>query len=317
MEGLLRYRIWIIMPPPISAFLWQNLKKLYVFVFQDSFSSPSVLRIQKTKGHLIQLYTHSLSFGFYTTPLEYTNKSSLQSTHSKKKKNIEELSPSFFPQLPPFPLELDISSSCRGKSKNFRPLRKFYDITPPTRPHSTFINLEQPPVPNELSVRIYVLLSDLDPRLSLRSVSEFSLCDSISKLPCVLRCLLSWMFNTTISYKLWDLYVCVYVHKSANHHMSWEEIEILTSLGIGYSSDSSILTTWPILGLFSESGSTHLRAVRSARFRALVDGLTSMFGSTTSSDRLLPTIIFSQSTRFTCMHQWFMSVQNDLVDTWE
>lgn len=76
----------------------------------------------------------------------------------------------------------------------------------------------------------------------------------------------------------------------------WEK---QTSLGKGYSSDSSIRTTWLILGLFSESGSTHLKAVKRARFKALVDGFTSMFGSTTSSDLLLPTIIFSQSTRFT------------------
>jgi len=72
-----------------------------------------------------------------------------------------------------------------------------------------------------------------------------------------------------------------------------------TSLGKGYSSDSIIRTTWPILGLFSESGSTHLKAVNRARFKALVDGFTSMLGSTTSSDLLFPTIIFSQSTRFT------------------
>lgn len=73
-----------------------------------------------------------------------------------------------------------------------------------------------------------------------------------------------------------------------------------TSLGIGYSSDSSIRTTWLILGLLSESGSTHLKAVKRALLRALVDGLVSMFGSITSSERLLPTIIFSQSTRLTC-----------------
>jgi len=72
-----------------------------------------------------------------------------------------------------------------------------------------------------------------------------------------------------------------------------------TSLGKGYSSDSNIRTTWPILGLFSESGSTHLKAVKRVRFKALVDGFTSMLGSTTSSDLLFPTIIFSQSTRFT------------------
>lgn len=76
--------------------------------------------------------------------------------------------------------------------------------------------------------------------------------------------------------------------------------QILTSLGMGYSSDSSIRTTWLIFGLLSESGSTHLRAVRSALLRALVGGLVSIFGSTTSSERLLPTIIFNQSTRFTC-----------------
>lgn len=81
-----------------------------------------------------------------------------------------------------------------------------------------------------------------------------------------------------------------------------DKIQKLTSLGMGYSSDSSMRTTWLILGLFSESGSTHLKAVKRARLRALVDGLASIFGSTTSSDRLLPTIIFSQSTRFTCKY---------------
>lgn len=78
-----------------------------------------------------------------------------------------------------------------------------------------------------------------------------------------------------------------------------KEKKELTSLAIGYSSDSSIRTTCPILGLFSESGSTHLNAVKRARFSALVEGLVSMLGSTTSSDLLLPTIIFNQSTRFT------------------
>ena len=84
--------------------------------------------------------------------------------------------------------------------------------------------------------------------------------------------------------------------------MLLRKIQKLTSLGMGYSSDSSMRTTWLILGLFSESGSTHLKAVKRARLRALVDGLASIFGSTTSSDRLLPTIIFSQSTRFTCKY---------------
>ena len=72
-----------------------------------------------------------------------------------------------------------------------------------------------------------------------------------------------------------------------------------TSRGIGYSSDSSMRTTWLIFGLLSESGSTHLKAVKSARLRALVDGLVSMFGSTTSSERLSWTIILSHSTRLT------------------
>jgi len=72
-----------------------------------------------------------------------------------------------------------------------------------------------------------------------------------------------------------------------------------TSRGIGYSSDSSMRTTWLILGLFSASGSTHLRAVKRARLRALVDGLVSMLGSNTSSERRKPTIILSQSTKFT------------------
>lgn len=78
-----------------------------------------------------------------------------------------------------------------------------------------------------------------------------------------------------------------------------------TTRGIG-SSDSSIRTTWPIFGLFSESGSTHLKAVRSARLRTLVEGRVSMVGSTTSSERLLATIIFNQSTRFTCKRHKIM-----------
>ncbi|MFS7938310.1 hypothetical protein Hanom_Chr05g00438101 [Helianthus anomalus] len=72
-----------------------------------------------------------------------------------------------------------------------------------------------------------------------------------------------------------------------------------TSRVTGYSSDSSIRTTSPIVSLFSESGSTHLKAVKSARLSAVLDGLVPMLGSTTSSDRLFPTIILSQSTRFT------------------
>jgi len=62
-------------------------------------------------------------------------------------------------------------------------------------------------------------------------------------------------------------------------------------------------TTWVIFGLFSESGSTHLKAVKRDRFRALVDGLVSIMGSTTSSERLHPTIILSQSTKFTFKKQ--------------
>ena len=68
----------------------------------------------------------------------------------------------------------------------------------------------------------------------------------------------------------------------------------------GYSSASSILTTWLILGLFSASGSTHLRATRRAHFKARIDGFTSSLESTTSSVLLVPTIILSHSTRFTC-----------------
>lgn len=72
----------------------------------------------------------------------------------------------------------------------------------------------------------------------------------------------------------------------------------ITSLGIGYSSDSSILTTWLIVGLCWALGSTHLKAVKRALLRADVDGLVSRLGSTTWSARLAPTIILSQSTRF-------------------
>lgn len=79
---------------------------------------------------------------------------------------------------------------------------------------------------------------------------------------------------------------------------------------MGYSSDSSIRTTWVIRGLLSESGSTHLKAVKSALLRALVEGLVSMFGSTTSSDRLFPTITFSQSTRLTCQDKRVLVTQN-------
>lgn len=77
-----------------------------------------------------------------------------------------------------------------------------------------------------------------------------------------------------------------------------------TSLGIGYSSDSSIRATWLILGRFSDIGSTHLRAVKSVLFNALVDGFVSRFGSITSSDRLCWTIIFSHSTKCTYKNEW-------------
>lgn len=90
-----------------------------------------------------------------------------------------------------------------------------------------------------------------------------------------------------------------------NFHTTSENIrsKCQTSRGIGYSSDSSMRTTWLIFGLFSESGSTHLNAVKRARLRALVEGLVSMLGSNTSSERLNPTIILSQSTKFTCKKQ--------------
>jgi hypothetical protein len=68
-------------------------------------------------------------------------------------------------------------------------------------------------------------------------------------------------------------------------------------------------TTWLIFGLFSESGSTHLKAVKRDRFRALVDGLVSILGSTTSSERLHPTIIFNQSTKFT-----YIKKKQDCID---
>lgn len=79
----------------------------------------------------------------------------------------------------------------------------------------------------------------------------------------------------------------------------WSFCHVHTSLGIGYSSDSSIRATWLILGRFSDIGSTHLKAVKSVLFKALVDGFVSRFGSITSSDRLCWTIIFSHSTKCT------------------
>ena len=74
--------------------------------------------------------------------------------------------------------------------------------------------------------------------------------------------------------------------------------QIQTSWGMG-SLESNIRTTWSMLGLFSAFKSIHLRAVKRARFSSFVEGLLSRFGSTTSSERLLATIILSQSTRFT------------------
>jgi hypothetical protein len=81
----------------------------------------------------------------------------------------------------------------------------------------------------------------------------------------------------------------------------------------GYSSASSILTTWVILGLLSASGSTHLSATKRARFKARVVGLTSRFGSTTSSALLVPTIILSHSRRLTC-HMQVMCTKEKLLE---
>lgn len=98
----------------------------------------------------------------------------------------------------------------------------------------------------------------------------------------------------TLSLVLFNLFICCCKEPNTTSCNRTQ-----TSRGIGYSSDSSMRTTWLILGLFSASGSTHLRAVKRARLRALVDGLVSMLGSNTSSERRKPTIIFSQSTKFT------------------
>lgn len=153
---------------------------------------------------------------------------------------------------------------------------------------------------------LFLLLSELKSGLSLLSVSEFSLWESASGVPVFLRRLRSWKFvsatrklqhevSNTHFLSIYFLRSRIEILKVAYTWNFWEQ----TSRGIGYSSDSSIRTTWPIFGLFSESGSTHLNAVRRALLRALVDGLLSMFGSTTSSERLLPTIILSHSTKFT------------------
>lgn len=68
---------------------------------------------------------------------------------------------------------------------------------------------------------------------------------------------------------------------------------------MGYSSDSSIWTTWSIFGLFSESTSKHLKTFKRALLRVVVDELFILFRSSTSSDYLLSTIMFSQTTKLT------------------
>jgi len=73
------------------------------------------------------------------------------------------------------------------------------------------------------------------------------------------------------------------------------------------SSASSMWITCPILGLFEASGSTHRRATKRARLRALEDGFSASLGSTTSSDFRLPTILFSHSIKLTCNNSNFHS----------
>ena len=131
--------------------------------------------------------------------------------------------------------------------------------------------------------------SDFESGLSLLSVSEFS---ASLLTPWLCRRLRSCEIN--ISFKQLNGITEIPVRL-------YSIGKLLTSRGIG-SSDSSIRTTWLILGLFSGSGSTHLKAIKSARLSTRVDGLVSILGSTTSSERLLPTIILSQSTRFTYNH---------------
>lgn len=79
------------------------------------------------------------------------------------------------------------------------------------------------------------------------------------------------------------------------------EIKKQTSFDLVFSG-SSIWTTCPIVGLLSESRSTHLNATKRTFLRALEVGLITMLGSTTSSERRLAIIHLSQSTRFTCNH---------------
>ncbi len=90
-----------------------------------------------------------------------------------------------------------------------------------------------------------------------------------------------------------------------------ERERMCTSLK-GKSSASSIWTTWPILGRFRASGSTHLKATSRERLSTREVGFNSMLGSATSSERLLPTICFNQSTRFICTK----NTQFLIIKTW-
>lgn len=66
------------------------------------------------------------------------------------------------------------------------------------------------------------------------------------------------------------------------------------------SSASSMWITCPILGRFCASGSTQRRATKRTRLSAFEAGISGSLGSTTSSDFRFPTIVFNQSTKFTC-----------------
>lgn len=61
--------------------------------------------------------------------------------------------------------------------------------------------------------------------------------------------------------------------------------------------------TCPIFGRFCASGSTQWRATRIILFSALGHGFSGILGSTTCSDFLSPTMVFSHSTKVTWERQ--------------
>jgi len=114
------------------------------------------------------------------------------------------------------------------------------------------------------------------------------------------------LMQQTFAQKKWDTFEINWARAAER-----ERERMCTSLK-GKSSASSIWTTWPILGRFRASGSTHLKATSRERLSAREVGFNSMLGSATSSERLLPTICFNQSTRFICRK----NTQFLIIKTW-